>query len=46
MLKQDDGNMAIIDMAISLVEFLVDFIGALFSGDFSAITDVIGKLTG
>ena len=46
MLKKDDGMIAIVDMAISLVEFLVDFIGALFSGDTGVIKDLFGKLTG
>ena len=40
MLTKDDGMLAIVDMAISLVEFMVNFISALLSGDFSSIADI------
>ena len=43
MLNKDDGNVAIIDMAISLVETLVKLIEAILSGDFSALTDIINR---
>ena len=43
MLNKDDGNMAIIDMAITLVEFLVKLIQSIASGDFSALTDIINR---
>ena len=45
MLNKDDGMLAIIDMAISLVEIIVKAISALLSGDFSAITDIFSQLT-
>lgn len=40
MLTKDGGMIAIADMAISLVEFIVDFLGALMSGDFSSLKDL------
>lgn len=43
MLNKDDGNLAIIDMAISLVEFLVKLILSIMSGDFSALTDILNR---
>ena len=46
MLTNDDGMLAIVDMAISVVEFLVEFLTSLFSGDSNAIKDLIAKLTG
>ena len=56
MLTKDGGMIAIVDMAISLVEFLMNAIDAIISGDFSslsdlnfdfsAITDLFGNLLG
>ena len=46
MLTKDDGMLSIIDMAISLVEVVIKMIEGILSGDFSAVTDVLGKLTG
>ena len=43
MLNKDDGNLAVIDMAISLVEFLVNLIQSIMSGDFSALTDIFNR---
>lgn len=40
MLTKNDGMLAIVDMAISLAEFIVNFIGALVSGDFSSLKDI------
>ena len=45
MINSGDGMVAIVDMAISLVEFLVNLISSLASGDFSALTDVFGGLS-
>ena len=45
MLTKGDGMIAIVDMAISLVEFLVNLIMSLASGDFSALSDLPSKLT-
>ena len=39
MLEKDDGMLAIVDMAISLAEFLINLINSLLSGDFSALKE-------
>ncbi len=47
MLNKDDGSiLSIVDALISIVEFLVDLIGGLLSGDTSLIENAISKLTG
>ncbi|MBQ6066692.1 MAG: hypothetical protein IJK89_07695 [Clostridia bacterium] len=56
MLTKNDGMLAIVDMAISLAEFIVNFLGMIMSGDFSSlsdlkldmssITDIFGNLLG
>ena len=43
MLNKEDGSIAIIDMAISVVEFLVKLIQSIASGDFSALTDFFNQ---
>lgn len=45
MINKGDGNIAIIDMAISIVEFIVNLISSLASGDTSALTNIFGGLT-
>ena len=40
MLTKDDGMIAIVDMAISRVEFLMNAIEAIMSGDFSSLSDL------
>ena len=45
MINKGDGNIAIIDMAISIAEFIVNLIGSLLSGDFSALSNIFGGLT-
>ena len=45
MLTKGDGMMAIVDMAISLVEFLVNLISSMASGDFSMLKDLPSKIT-
>lgn len=45
MINKGDSNIAIIDMAISIVEFIVNLIISLASGDFSALTNIVGGLT-
>ena len=44
MLTQGDGMLAIIDMAISLVEFLVNAISALLAGDTDVLKDMVTHL--
>ena len=55
MLEKNDGMLAIVDMAISLVEFLVNAISSILSCDFSlsdmnldlsALTDVFSGILG
>ena len=55
MLTNNDGMLAIVDMAISLVEFLVNAISSILSGDFSfsdmnldlsSLTDVFSGILG
>lgn len=40
MINKDDGMIAIVDMAISFVEFIVNAISALMSGDVSSLSDL------
>ena len=45
MLNKNDGMTGIIDMAISVVEFVVNLIFSLASGDFSPLNDLVGGIT-
>ena len=44
MLTNDGGMLSIIDMAISLVEFVINAISSLLSGDTDALKDVVTHL--
>lgn len=45
MINKNDGTIAIADMAISLIEFIIKLFESLASGDFSALKGITGGLT-
>ena len=45
MINKNDGMIAIVDMALSLIDFIINLFDSLASGDFSALKGITGGLT-